>query len=334
MLELHRLHAQASIDDGAGYGGEEGSGPVGELPGLLWLGLLVRFGDMDGFTPEADWMEAASEAVVGSWGHDAATSGSSGIVAAPAAVWQAAPAAQFSAWLGAVGRLQHEPVYLPGWPGQVLARLLDLLGEMNGHELSVALLGVAHQQQMAELAGALLLGSSSSSSSMLAALDAVRPQLVATAEASSWQHMQLMDAADLATTAHAFQQLGHTPAPTWVAAWTASVAHHLPGCSALAAVWQLVALAGFSAKPSADLLQGLVSRCQAGVAELQLQELLGLLRALQLLGYRPEAALLTDVVRAGQAAAARARGDAGWQLQRQMLGELQQLAVLWADAGM
>jgi hypothetical protein len=338
MLEFQRCHGQASIDGGAGYGDGGGSGAVGELPGLLWLGLLVRFGDMNGFRPEAEWMEAASEAVVGSWGSDAAlSSSSSGIVAATTAVWEAAPAAQFAAWLSAVGRLQHEPVYLPGWPGQNLARLLDLLGEMNGHELSVALLGVAHQQQMAEVAaaGALLpAGSNSSSSgsnSMLAALTAVRPQLLATAEAVSLQHMQHMDAADLATTAHAFQQLGHTPAPTWVSTWTASVAVHLPGCSALAAVWQLVALAGFCAKPRADLLEGLVSRCQAGFGELQLRELLGFLRALQMLGYRPEAALLTDVVKAGQAAAARAQDVDARQLQRQMLGVLQQLAVLMSN---
>jgi hypothetical protein len=52
-----------------------------------------------------------------------------------------------------------------------------------------------------------------------------------------------------------------------------------------------------------------------------------------MLGYRPEALLLQDLVRAGQAAAARAKGqggEAGQQMRAQMLVELQHLSVLLA----
>jgi len=363
----------------------------GGLPGLLWLGLLVRFGDMAGFRPSAAWVQAASLAVLGSWGGTAtgstpSTSNSSSSIslleeqgteaAAAAAAWQAAPASQFAVWLSAVGRLQHEPSYLPGWPDQALARLQVLLEEMNGHELSVALLGVAHQQQLAEMAAAgailpanssssssggvgrsmlapsssssdgggvgrsMLAPTSSSSSSMLAALSAAKLQLLPAAEAASWQHLHTMDADDLATLAHALQQLEYSPAPAWVEVWAAAVTAQLPVCRPAAAVLQLVALAGFSARPSGGLLQGLVSACQAGMGQLQLQELLGFARALLFLEYRPEALLLQDMVKAGQAAAAAAGVNGGVGIgeavsvmsvqraqQMQMLLELQRLAV-------
>lgn len=341
MLEFHRVQAQVSTDGGAELGQGDGAG---ELSGLIWLGLLTRFGDMTGFRPEPAWIQAASEAVMSSWDEAAADGSSSSggaVLALPAAtlgteVWQVAPASQFTAWLGAVGRLRHQPCHVPGWPAQVLDRLQTLLGELNGHELSVALLGLAHQQQLAEVAAAGVLppdGSSGGSSDTLAALAAVKPRLLSAAEAASLQHLPGMDAADLATVAHALQQLDHTPAPAWVEAWAAAVAVQLPGCSAAAAVLQVAALAGFCARPSADLLEGLVSRCQAGIGQLELQELLGFARALCVLGYRPEAVLLRDIVRAGQAAVARGKGqgnDAEQQMRAHMVVELQHLSVLLA----
>lgn len=349
MLEFQKVQAQVSTDGGAELGQGDGTGG---LSGLIWLGLLVRFGDMTGFRPEPAWIGAASEAVVSSWGDAAAaavgdgssSSGGGAALALPGAtlvagVWQVAPASQFAAWLGAVGRLQHQPCNLPGWPVQVLDRLQTLLWELSSHELSVALLGLAHQQQLAEMAAAGVLppaagssaGGGSGSSDTLAALAAVKPRLLAAAEAASLQHLSGMDASDLATVAHALQQLDHTPTPAWVEAWAAAVAVQLPGCSAAAAVLQVGALAGFSARPSSDLLEGLVSRCQAGIGQLQLPELLGFARALYMLGYRPEALLLQHIVRAGQAAAARAKGqggEPGQQMRAQMLMELQHLSVL------
>ena len=343
LLELRGyLQARGGTSLGSGDG-EEGSG---ELPGLLWLGLLVQFGDLaaGGFRPSDVWLQAASEDVFCQcWGGVLeAVSAPAGAAPAPAAaqVWQAVPGEQFAAWLGAVGRLQHEPCYLPGWPDQVLSRLQGLLGELSGHELGVALLGLAHQQQRAEMAAAGLLPQAavagSSGSSMLAALATVKPQLLAAAEAASLAQLSggggypQLDAGDLATLAHALQQLGHTPSPSWVSTWSAAIACQLPGCSPAAAVLQIVALAGFSARPSAELLQGLVDRCQAGLGQLELPQLLGFARALLLLGYRPEARVLQDVVKAGQAAAARAAkmgGPGSSTLQAEMLSELQQLVV-------
>jgi hypothetical protein len=365
MLELQGLQlagGQGADPGGNGDGGNEGV----ELSGLLWLGMLVRFGDMAGFRPPEAWVQAANQAVLASWGtcevhssssskavgdaeghRDALQASAAAQTAATAAAWQAAPVSQFAAWLSAVGRLQHTPGYLPGWPQLALQRLQEAVGEMNGHELSVGLLGVAHQQQLAELAaaGVLLPSSSSSSSSsavggsssggvMLEALSAAKPQLLAAAEAASLRHIHSMDADDLATLAHALQQMNHTPSPAWVDAWSAAVAAQLPGCSPAAGVLQLAALAGFSARPSAELLQGLISSCQAGLGQMQLRDLLAFAKALLLLRFRPAAQLLQDIVRAGQAAAARAGGSSSssseQQVAAQMLFELQQLAVMLA----
>jgi hypothetical protein len=365
LVEFRAVGAQDSI-----YGSMDGTEGV-ELSGLLWLGLLVMFGGSSGFTPPDAWVQAASEAVLESWAASsllppgsAAVSGPAGAQGAhvhshadpaaaeaqeaAAAAWQEAPASQFAAWLAAVGRLQHEPAYLPGYPDQALARLQALLWEMNGHELSVSLLGLAQQQQLAEVAVAGVLqgpaaagGSSSSGSigssrgrSMLAALAAVKPELLAAAEEASLPSLHVMDAEDLATLAHAMQQLDHTPSPAWASEWQDAVERQLPGCSPAAAVLQLVALAGFSARPSGELLQGLVCRCQVGFGQLQLQELLGFTRALLLLGYKLEPFLVRGLLRAGQAAAATAAaagvgevGRGSSVLQSQMLLELQRLAA-------
>lgn len=357
LLQLQELQAQG----GADLVSTDGWEGTGELSGLLWLGLLVRFGDMGGlggFRPSEAWVRTACEtAFCQCWGGVLGGAATATPAAAAAAgdrlavtvsggreggeVWQGVPGPQLAAWLGAIGRLQHEPTYLPGWPSGVLSRLQGVLGDLSGHELSVGLLGVAQQQQAAEMAAAGVLPAAaaggSNGSSMLAALAAVKPQLLAAAEAVSLRHLSrnskntsTLDAGDLAMLGHALQQLGHTPAPGWVNTWSACVAEQIPSCPPAAAVLQIVALAGFSARPSGDLLQGLVDRCQEGLGQLELPQLLGFMRALLLLGYRPESGVLQGVLKAGQAAAARAgqgRGRGVQQVQAEMLSQLQQVVV-------
>jgi hypothetical protein len=358
MLELQGLQPVGGQGSDSEGDGDEGFQDV-ELSGLLWLGFLVRFGDMAGFRPPEAWLQAANEAVLASWGASEApgrsSSSSNSTVAgdavqqkgvqqasaaartaaspaAAAAAWQAAPVSQFAAWLSAVGRLQHTPKYLPGWPHQVLNQLQDVIGLMSGHELSVSLLGVAHQQQLTEMATRGQLMPPSIDGGFMEALFDMKPQLFAAAEAASLQHINSMDADDLATLAHALQQMNHSPSPAWVDTWAAAVAARLPGCSPAAGVLQLAALAGFSARPNGELLQGLVSCCHAGLGQMQLREILVFARALLLVRFRPAVQLLQDIVRAGQAAAARAgRGSSSeQQVAAQMLFELQELAAMLA----
>jgi hypothetical protein len=313
----------------------------GRLPPPLWLDLLLRFGDLSaggsglGFKPSETWCRAATQQVFSGWGSQQQ--------------WAGAPALQLAALLGALGRLQHAPGHLPGWPDQALQRLSNVMPELDGHQVSVALLGVAQQQAMTEMAvaaaaaaavqGGGMLGSSysisslssvssnsstgsaaggstdssrdevskdsssSSSSSGLQGFEAARPQLLAAAEAATLPQLPSMYGTDLAVIAHAIQQLGGSPTPSWVAAWSAATAMHLPGMSGHACVLILSAAASFQTRPNPTWVHLVLQHCQQHLASLQLQELLGLARSLQLLGYRLDEAVALRLARAGQARA-------------------------------
>jgi hypothetical protein len=311
------------------------------LPPLLWLDLLVRFGDLAagssglGFKPSEAWCAAATQQVFNGWGVQQQ--------------WAGAPAVQLAALLGAVGRLQHVPGHLPGWPDQALQRLSQVLPQLDGHQVSVALLGVAQQRAMTEMAAAAaaaaaaqgsgMLGgsylisslssisstgtasgssadssrddvlkdsssSSSSSSSFLQGFEAARPQLLAATEAATLPQLSSMDGNDLAVLAHALQQLGGSPTPPWVATWSAAAALQLPGMSGQACVLILSAAASFQTRPDPTWVHLVLQHCQQQLPSLQLQELLALARSLQLLGYRLDEAVALRLARAGQARAA------------------------------
>jgi hypothetical protein len=308
------------------------------LPPLLWLDLLVRFGELAagssglGFKPSEAWCAAATLQVLSGWGSQQH--------------WAGAPAVQLAAFLGAVGRLQHVPGHLPGWPDQALQRLSNVMLELDGHQASVALLGVAQQRAMTEMAAEAaaaaaaaqgscgMLGSShssislssisstgsatgsstsgsqdeasssSSSSSWLAGFDASKPQLLAAAEAATAPQLQSMDGTDLAVLAHALQQLGVSPTPSWVAAWSAAAAMQLPGMSGQACVLALSAAASFQVRPDPTWVQKLLQHCQQHLPSLRLQELVALARSLQLLGYRLDEGVAMRLARAAQARAA------------------------------
>jgi hypothetical protein len=309
------------------------------LPPLLWLDLLVRFGDLAagssglGFKPSEAWCGAATQQVFGGWGVQQQ--------------WAGAPAVQLAALLGALGRLQHVPGHLPGWPDQALQRLSEVLPELDGHQVSVALMGVAQQRAMTEMAvaaaaaaaaaqGSGMLGSSylisslsslsstgtasgsstdssrddvpkdgsSSSSSFLQSFEAAKPQLLAAAEAAMLPQLRSMDGNDLAVLAHALQQLAGSPTPPWVAAWSAAAALQLPGMSGQACVLVLSAAASFQTRPDSTWVHLVLQHCQQQLPILQLQELLALAKSLQLLGYRLDEAVALRLARAGQARAA------------------------------
>lgn len=353
----------------------------------LWLDLLVRFGDMrgSGFRPSSDWCRVATQQVFSTWRAAAAAGQQQG--------WNGAPTGELAGLLGAVGRLQQVPVELPGWPDAALQRLSCVAGELDGHQLAVALWGVAQQLTLAEMAATAaaaaagsadrgLLDSSSSMysdsyssvvsnsgsgtgswndcsgddaavsssnggsdsssreawfASVIQGIAAANPQLLAAAEAASIQQLQGMSGDDLALLAHAMHQLGHGPSPQWVQQWADAVAHQLPGASAQSGVLLLAAAAGFQARPDPDWLHQLLQHCQESLQLLNLSELVALVRALQLLGYRLDEGFVRVLARAGQAKAAAVGweasggegevGESAWEAaaKRRMLLELQQL---------
>jgi hypothetical protein len=113
-----------------------------------------------------------------------------------------------------------------------------------------------------------------------------------------------MNSTDIAVLGHGLQQLGASPSPPWVAAWSAAAAQKLPGMSGHACVLLLSAAATFQSRPDPAWLLLVLQHCQQHLAELQLQELVALARSLQLLGYRVDEGVLQRLARAGQARAA------------------------------
>ncbi|KAF6266072.1 hypothetical protein COO60DRAFT_641802 [Scenedesmus sp. NREL 46B-D3] len=313
----------------------------GRLPPPLWLDLLVRFGDLAagstglGFRPGDAWCRVATRQVLRGWDQQQQQQQQQ---------WSTAPAVQLAALFGALGRLQHVPEHLPGWPGHALQRLCNVMAGLDGHQLSVALLGVAQQQAMTEVAAASaaaaavqgsggMLGSSylissnsststtsgsgthsskdkasssssSSSSSSLQSFTAARLQLLEAAEAATLPQLSSMDGIDLAVLAHALQQLAASPSPPWVVAWSAAAAIQLPGMSGQACVLLLSAAAAFHSRPDPAWVRLVLQRCQQHLPDLQLQELVALARSLQLLGYRLDTGAALRLARAGQARAA------------------------------
>lgn len=336
MLQKLLPHLAAAVTPGGAWG--SGYSPpagfcsalcsaISEVPSflnpILWLDLLLRFssGDMAGFKPTRLWVQTAVGQVQRSWG-----------VGKGSGAWEAAPADKLAALVGALGRLAQQDlgligyIQIPGWPHEAVVRLSRTLGDLESHQLVMALLGVgqlyvATEQAAAfasrSAAAAIISNSSSdgdstsskgtasstagSFSRVSSGIAAAVPHLLIAAETASSPKLSSMLGDDLALLAHAMQQLGHVPSPSWVQDWAVAAVAQLPGASGQSGVLCLAAVAAYQAQPDPLLVQQLLQHCQQHMGELQFPELLALGRSLQLLGYKPEQGFLRSLAQAGAA---------------------------------